>query len=456
MRARLKQLIRDPKLILKIPSKIMRVTKSLIQKTMDKAMGEDETKALERLLLDHEFINGAKSQKYSLSWLQQLVNRRKTYRASCFGYFFWQVGLSESTKQFFNGLVASGVGCNILPFYISGHKRCKTEDISNYRKYLTKGNFYSNQIYFINADGIVDATRVISRRMRNKRVKKFAIFWWEFNDYFYFDAALTAVDHIIVFSDFIKEAVEKAAKGRVKVTKLLYSAFQRELVHDEKFIRKYRADHDLNDDDYIYFFFFYISSCFERKNPMGLLEAFKIVLSKLHEVKLVLKVSNADNFEKEYHQMLAYINENNLREKVVIDCNIYPKNQLLNIMNIADCYVSLHRSEGLGGGLIEAMQLGKPVIATNFGGNTDFMNKENSCLVDYVPCGVKEDYGPYKKGFIWADPNIEQAADYMLRFAEYPEKGRALGLIAKQYIQTKYSAENVQKELSEFFAREFI
>jgi glycosyltransferase involved in cell wall biosynthesis len=82
-------------------------------------------------------------------------------------------------------------------------------------------------------------------------------------------------------------------------------------------------------------------------------------------------------------------------------------------MRAADCYVSLHRAEGFGLTIAEAMALGKPVIATNYSGNTDFMTASNSYPVDHRIVPVGRDYGPYLRGMTWADPDLDQAMALM-------------------------------------------
>ena len=93
----------------------------------------------------------------------------------------------------------------------------------------------------------------------------------------------------------------------------------------------------------------------------------------------------------------------------------------------ADCFVSLHRSEGLGLGMAHAMYLGKPVIATNYSGNLEFMNSDNSLLVDYTMIELKEDSGPYERGTHWAEPNVEYAANLMRWVYEHRAESEALG-----------------------------
>lgn len=91
----------------------------------------------------------------------------------------------------------------------------------------------------------------------------------------------------------------------------------------------------------------------------------------------------------------------------------------------------MHRAEGFGLGMAEAMYLGKPVIATNWSANTDYMNEMNSCVVDYKLVKLGRNYGPYEAYQYWAEPSIEHASQYMRRLVtdkKYYEKnsfGRA-------------------------------
>ena len=90
-----------------------------------------------------------------------------------------------------------------------------------------------------------------------------------------------------------------------------------------------------------------------------------------------------------------------------------------------DCYVSLHRVEGLGLTMAEAMALGKPVVATGYSGNLHFMTPENSFLVDYVRVSVPAGCDPYPTTAVWAEPDVMQAAEYLRAVVEQPlEAGR--------------------------------
>jgi glycosyltransferase involved in cell wall biosynthesis len=101
--------------------------------------------------------------------------------------------------------------------------------------------------------------------------------------------------------------------------------------------------------------------------------------------------------------------------------------EYLSILAACDCYVSLHRSEGLGLPMAEAMYLAKPVIATAYGGNSDFMNANNSLPLRYELVELDKDYGPYEKGNVWAEPDVAQAAELMRWVYENRELAKRIG-----------------------------
>ena len=113
--------------------------------------------------------------------------------------------------------------------------------------------------------------------------------------------------------------------------------------------------------------------------------------------------------------------------------------QLNGLMAGCDCYVSLHRSEGFGLTMAEAMAIGKPVIGTGYSGNLDFMNAHNSYLVDYELGRVGPDCEIYPPEGRWADPSIEHAAELMRRVVERPDEAAALGAQARQDVARELS-----------------
>jgi glycosyltransferase involved in cell wall biosynthesis len=104
------------------------------------------------------------------------------------------------------------------------------------------------------------------------------------------------------------------------------------------------------------------------------------------------------------------------------------------LMASSDCYVSLHRSEGFGLTMAESMALGKPVIATAYSGNLDFMNPDVGYLVGYSETEVVEDLDVYRPGWRWAEPDLDEAAEFMRYVFEHREGALAVGRRGREAI----------------------
>jgi glycosyltransferase involved in cell wall biosynthesis len=105
----------------------------------------------------------------------------------------------------------------------------------------------------------------------------------------------------------------------------------------------------------------------------------------------------------------------------------------------ADAFVSLHRAEGYGFGLAEAMHLGRPVVATGWSGNLDFMTDDTGFLIGHRLVPVPEGAYPHAAGQVWAEADVDEAAAAMVRLLEDPALGREVGARASRRIRTQFS-----------------
>jgi glycosyltransferase involved in cell wall biosynthesis len=186
----------------------------------------------------------------------------------------------------------------------------------------------------------------------------------------------------------------------------------------------------------------------ERKNPSGVLEAYRRAFdSSAKDVFLVLKLNNSSH-EPEVREVLdKWIRADS---RIILIDGYLDRPELNALINQCDCMVSLHRSEGFGLPLAEAMYMGKPAIATGWSGNMDFMTAENSLPVRYRLIPVNQDSGPYKgsKGF-WADPDTDHAARQMKILVSDESLRRELGRAARFTIRKHFSAQTVGRIMRE-------
>ena len=157
------------------------------------------------------------------------------------------------------------------------------------------------------------------------------------------------------------------------------------------------------------------ASGFERKNPLAVIEAFRAAFSSDEHVRLVVACANGERDPRRHAELVASVGEDPAIE--VRDCDA-SGSEIEALTAASDCYVSLHRAEAFGRDLATAMWFGKPVIATGYSGNLDFMTADNSMLVEFglVPVGPGAD--PYPADGQWADPSVEHAAAWIRRAFE--------------------------------------
>ncbi|MDE6982907.1 MAG: glycosyltransferase, partial [Lachnospiraceae bacterium] len=238
-------------------------------------------------------------------------------------------------------------------------------------------------------------------------------------------------------SEFICKAIRK--KTNLPVYCMPYHVEAE--IHNESS----RKDFDLPEKQFLFLMMYDHSSCMERKNPLGVLNAFKEAFKKENrDVGLVIKINNStkEDEEKIGNILDGYTNVYLIKETLDRDA-------VNSLTQCVDAVVSLHRAEGFGLVLAEAMLLGTPAIATNWSSNTEFMNEEVACMVDYKMVTIEKDMPPFKAGNQWADPDIHQAAAYMRKLYEDEEFYRGLAERAKAHVKDVLSMERAAGVMKE-------
>ncbi|HZU79854.1 MAG TPA: glycosyltransferase, partial [Acidimicrobiales bacterium] len=196
--------------------------------------------------------------------------------------------------------------------------------------------------------------------------------------------------------------------------------------------------------EHVFLFIFDFHSYFERKNPLAVIEAFRRAFGPDDHVRLVIKCVNGAT------DAAGMARLRRAAEGLQVDLieEYVPYQRVSDLVAACDTYVSLHRSEGIGLTIAEAMAAGKPVIATGWSGNTDFMDVSNSFPVAYELTRLTADVGPYRAGEIWAEPSVEHAAALMRTVVEEPKLAAARAGAARRRMTEEFSVEAVAKVMA--------
>lgn len=205
---------------------------------------------------------------------------------------------------------------------------------------------------------------------------------------------------------------------------------------------------------YFMFSFDYYSSPF-RKNPLGVLQAFQRAFPRGDEnVGLVIKSTGAADHYPDIKAIIAAAMAEDSRI-MIFDRNM-PRQEILGLIRASDAYVSLHRAEGFGLGMAEAMTFERIVIGTDYSGSTDFLTDTTGYPVPYHlrPLGSHE--YPWSEGQSWAEPDQTAAVEIMRQAAENPSEGKRRGKLAREHVLRSYSpaavGEAMRKRLEVLFA----
>ncbi|MCE5233544.1 MAG: glycosyltransferase family 4 protein [Mizugakiibacter sp.] len=240
---------------------------------------------------------------------------------------------------------------------------------------------------------------------------------------------LDLVDEIWVPTSFVQQAFRKVTRKPVTCVPMAIDV--------DPGLALGRRDLGLEEGCFTFLFSFDFHSYFARKNPMAVIDAFCAAFPPTRgDVRLVIKSINGERFPDQLAQLASMTARD---RRIMLHDGFLDRGEMFAFLACADAYVSLHRAEGIGLGLAESMYLGKPVIATGYSGNLDFMSTANSCLVDFHMVDVQAGEYAFTEGQQWAEPDVEAAAAHMRRLADHPEQARALGAAAAASVRERLS-----------------
>lgn len=338
--------------------------------------------------------------------------KKLTPGVNVYGYAFAESGTGQIVRSVVAALAAEGIPYAVVPFTrtISRQQRV-------FRDRGTAAPSFDTNLICVNADQVP----LFFQSMRGQLLpgaRNIGLWAWEVED---FPSAMAGseryLDEVWGISSFTAAALARCLMKPVRAFPLpvVVPAVQ----------RRTRAELGMP-EGFLFLFCFDYDSVFQRKNPLAVVAAFRKAFTERAGAALYIKTTNAERHAMEDEALRAAVEG---CPNIVIRDAYVTSDDYFSMLDACDCYVSLHRSEGFGLTVAEAMALGKPVICTAYSSTLEFANESNSFPVPASIVEVGDDAPPYPPHSRWADPDIAAAAEQMVRV--YTDRSGAVAVGAR-------------------------
>jgi glycosyltransferase involved in cell wall biosynthesis len=373
------------------------------------------------------------SRGWDATWLRfsNLLPHSRKPGVLFIGYVEANLGLGEALRSILRALVHTSLQFGVLPFRKGVEARLGPPFMEEKYDFA---NVYDINVIHVAVDQL---PRVFSRvaRWRFKNSYNVLRTYWELPEApANWGSMLSSIDELWAPNTFVAGAFRKIFPGPITVVPPIIDVA----------VERYQSRGELGlDMDRFYFMFSFDYYSFpERKNPMGVVRAFRQAFPDLTEnVGIIIKSIGPKSLYGEIGEHLRDASIEDARIRIVE--NVVSREGMLSLIRSSDCYVSLHRAEGFGLGMAEAMALGKAVIGTNFAGNTDFLSEETGYPIDYILRPIPPSHYPWSDNQLWAEPSEKSAAEAMRRVFCDDADRRLRADAGKRFVETKYGKDRV-------------
>ncbi|HDX0899079.1 MAG: glycosyltransferase family 4 protein [Stenotrophomonas maltophilia] len=324
-----------------------------------------------------------------------------------FGYLRGQFGLAESARYYARALMEAGTPVALVDLELDLPHGWQDDSL---QQQLGEVAPYPVSLIFVNPDYFEEALQKIGpERLKHKHL--IACWFWELETIpSSWLPVIERVDEILVASEFVAGAFRRVTSKPVLCVPLP--------VGGPRTSELTRADFGLEEDSFIFLCTFDFNSWIARKNPQAAIDAFKLAFPDDPSVRLLLKTINGHRHVEAFQRFLDQARSD---PRILVRDDLIDGAHVGALQRCCDVYVSLHRAEGFGLGMAESMWLGKPVMATGWSGNMEFMDAGSAALVDYRLEMVGEGEYPHEAGDRWATADVRDAARHMRRLMDDPD-----------------------------------
>jgi glycosyltransferase involved in cell wall biosynthesis len=335
------------------------------------------------------------------------------------GYFRAELGVGEIARRIADALRSAGVPCSTVGYSRTISRQEHSADTDDAAP-------FDVNVICVNADQLPLFVEDVGRRLFSRR-RSVGVWFWEVERFpTAFHRSFEFVDEVWAASEYVRCAFAAVTDKPTRVVPIPIVAPGLAV----------RPPFELP-AEFVFLFSFDFQSVFERKNPLGAIHAFEQTFDVGEGAALLVKTINGHLHPEALERLRTAAKHPDVQ---IVDGYVSPaKRDALTAA--CGAYISLHRSEGFGLTIAEAMAAGKPAIATAYSGNLEFMTEENSYLVPYEPAPVPPGAGPYPEGAQWADPDLDRAAEMMRCVFDDRDEAATRGRRGRDDVLARFSPE---------------
>lgn len=352
------------------------------------------------------------------------------------GFATAEFGLGEDLRMTARALAAAGIAFSVFEVPAGPEVRRGDHSVS---RWISDGMPYRSSIMCMAA---FESASFYLRIGAEAVAERFVIGYWPWELPRWpapWAGAFDLVSEVWASSRYTQAAFEKSAPVPV-----LHMPMAVDLPHFEP---QPRARFGLRDGVFQFLFVFDWHSWPARKNPTGVVQAFRLAFPAGTEpVGLAIKMIGAESGSAEISAFKVLTDAD---RRISLIAGTLDRSALAALYGCCDAYVSLHRAEGFGRTMAEAMLMGKPVVATNWSGSMDFLDANSGCPVDFSLRPIEDGEYPYSDGQVWAEPDLRSAAEWLRWLAADAARASARGSAGRERIIEQYGIASVGARYAE-------
>lgn len=362
------------------------------------------------------------------------VEKGLPFGVGLFGYFMTETGVGEGARNADRALDVAEIPHSRHAITTGGVFNDKCGAPEDFDGAVSE---FPINLFHINADQTLRLGELVDPRNLTDRYR---IGYWAWELSQFPDAwvpAIENVDEIWAPSKFVADAVRAKTDKHVLV-------MPHPVVPQKA--DPARSEFGLPEDKFLVLTSLDLNSFVSRKNPQATIAAFQQAFPEDDNVRLVMKMHGGNrSFDAERAEIVKWIESD---DRIIVIDRVLERPEMDSLQETADCFISLHRSEGFGLNVAEMMGRGKPVISTAYSGSNEFVRKVTAYPVSFTMAAVEADQYPFWQGQYWAEPSVRSAAASLREVYARSAGSLEIATGGKNYISINFSYDSIGGQMA--------